>query len=215
MPATNPNLRNQSTVPRPNNLELRRGNPRNGGDGDPTVSPDWAPSVESALPPEHMSEIAKELWPDLVGALKEAGLLSVLDLIALEMLCEAYSDWCQARQALADNFDSKGQPSRYYEIIDKQGNTIIKPHPALAVLSDADRRVRAWLQEFGMTPSARAANKIARELVDAAMVRNQINEELNLDQLDPEERTALREMLERRAAQERAADRFAHIERDD
>ena len=36
-------------------------------------------------------------------------------------------------------------------------------HPAVAVMQDADRRIKAWVAEFGMTPSARSRVKPCEE----------------------------------------------------
>jgi P27 family predicted phage terminase small subunit len=43
-----------------------------------------------------------------------------------------------------------------YETTSTQGEAVIKANPAVAMLADADRRFKAWLVEFGLTPAARS-----------------------------------------------------------
>lgn len=45
---------------------------------------------------------------------------------------------------------------RYYTTRTKEGSLMIRPHPAMAVRSDAWKRVVAMLDRFGMNPSAKA-----------------------------------------------------------
>ena len=82
------------------------------------------------------------------------GVLTVADAAAFECLCEAYADKLAARDEL------KAFGSSYYRTA-KDGAVMHRPHPALAVVQNADRRIRAWLVEFGMTPSARSRVKAA------------------------------------------------------
>lgn len=46
----------------------------------------------------------------------------------------------------------------FYKAMTKEGY-IIRSHPAVAALSDADRRLRPMLAEFGLTPASRTRVK--------------------------------------------------------
>jgi P27 family predicted phage terminase small subunit len=89
--------------------------------------------------------------------LERAGVLTRADAIAVEMLCEAYGDYLGAR----DDIEAFG--GNYYETRNQAGAVMHRAHPAVAVMRDADRRIRAWLAEFGMTPSARTRVNAAPE----------------------------------------------------
>lgn len=198
----NRNLAKQMTVKAlPAALRALRGNPSNTAMGAGDIP---APPLTSFEPPEHLSETARILWVDLCELLAEVGLVTQLDKIALSQLCEAFADWCNAAQELAENTITvvkvkngkrtyTQKPSRYQEITDAQGNTKLVPHPAMAVMSDADKRIRQWLVEFGLTPSSRAKWRVAP--LDPESVPH-VSEPMGLTSLSPQERRKLREVLE-------------------
>jgi P27 family predicted phage terminase small subunit len=104
--------------------------------------------------PKHLSQKARKTWDRVSVILNDMGVLTIADGIALEMLCEAYADYLLAR----DELEAFG--SNFYETVNAQGGVMHRAHPAVAVMQDADRRIRAWLSEFGITPSARSRGKI-------------------------------------------------------
>jgi P27 family predicted phage terminase small subunit len=100
--------------------------------------------------PAHLSDKAREAWSYVSDHLDRMGALTKVDALALEALCEAYADYLAARATLAEF------GSNYYETVNAQGGVMHRPHPAVAVMQDADRRIKAWFVEFGMTPSSRS-----------------------------------------------------------
>jgi P27 family predicted phage terminase small subunit len=54
--------------------------------------------VEVSRPPSYLSKYAKKLWKKLAGELVEKGILTVLDLPALEVCCEAYGQFREAQE---------------------------------------------------------------------------------------------------------------------
>jgi len=66
-------------------------------------------------------------------------MLTELDAVALEHLCEAYADGRDARRTL-EEFGP-----RYYETTSSNGGKMWRAHPAVGVLKDADRRLRGGL----------------------------------------------------------------------
>lgn len=100
-----------------------------------------------------MSDKARETWGYVSGLLDRMGVLCEVDAVALEMLCEAYADYLAARDEL------KIFGSEYYTTLTAAGDKMHRAHPAVAQKNDADRRIRGWLAEFGMTPSARSRVK--------------------------------------------------------
>lgn len=135
--------------PKPTHLKLVTGNPgkRAINAAEPKVS------RSRPSPPSHMSDKARETWGYVTGLLDRMGILTEVDALALEMLCEAYADFLAASATLRE------LGSDYYETTNQSGSTMYRAHPALAKKQDADRRIRGWLAEFGMTPSARSRVK--------------------------------------------------------
>jgi len=88
--------------------------------------------------------------------LYDMGVLGQVDVSSLEALCCAYTDFREAHEALA-------RDPHYYEVTTKSGDTMIRAHPAFQQKSDADRRLRMWLCEFGMTPASRSRIKANAE----------------------------------------------------
>jgi P27 family predicted phage terminase small subunit len=112
------------------------------------------PAAEPPPKPTHLSELAAEAWDRVAPELHRLGLLTVVDGVALELLACAYDDW---RSAHADVV-AEGIT---YETENAQGGRMVRAHPAVAVRSDAWRRVKSILAEFGLTPSSRAKLDVA------------------------------------------------------
>ncbi len=131
--------------PTPTPLKLVTGNrgrrPLNGREPQPARKRPRAPA--------HLSERARKAWRHVVNLLDRMGVLTEADAVAVEMMVEAYAEVVAARTEL------KTFGSLYYETTNQRGGVMRRAHPAVAVLQDADRRVRSWLAEFGMTASAR------------------------------------------------------------
>jgi P27 family predicted phage terminase small subunit len=99
-----------------------------------------------------MSDRARETWGYVSGLLDAMGVLADVDAMALELLSEAYADYLAARAEL------KSFGSETYTT-DTASGKMYRSHPAVAQRNDADRRIRGWLAEFGMTPSSRSRVK--------------------------------------------------------
>jgi P27 family predicted phage terminase small subunit len=143
----------KGSKPKPSHLKLVTANP-----GRRKLNA-AEPKVERSRPsaPVHMSDKARETWDYVTGLLDRMGILTEVDATALEMLCEAYADFLSASAVL------QAQGSDFYETKNQSGSTMWRAHPALAKKQDADRRIRGWLAEFGMTPSARSRVKADAE----------------------------------------------------
>lgn len=88
--------------------------------------------------------------------LHRLGVLTELDAMALERLCECYAEVLSCRRAIKKS-------GRTYKTTSVTGSVIIKANPAVSQLSDADRRFKGYLVEFGMTPAARTKVKVDGE----------------------------------------------------
>lgn len=139
--------------PKPTVLKLIQGNPGK----RPLNQAEPVPKRKKPPRPGHMSELAKKAWPKVSRILSGLSVLTVADGLALEGLCEAYAELQAARKALRD------AGGEYYKAMTEEGGVMWRAHPAVAARNDADRRLRAWLVEFGLTPAARSKVKMDGE----------------------------------------------------
>jgi P27 family predicted phage terminase small subunit len=111
-----------------------------------------APKPEpcEAPAPEHLTRYAREAWDRLAPMLRRMGLFTVADTIALERLCACYAEVREMSAIL--EMDGGGT----YQTKTVTGETMFRAKPEAARLSDADRRLKGYLGEFGLTPSARS-----------------------------------------------------------
>ena len=151
--------------PTPSHLKLVQGNP--GKRSINASEPRPARARPSA--PAHISDKAREIWVYVCDVLDGMGILTKADAIGVEMLCEAYADKLAARESLAlpimgkrrdtgDEYVIAAGGARTYLSYGKDG-VMVRQRPEVAMIADADRRIRGWLAEFGMTASARTRVK--------------------------------------------------------
>lgn len=135
-------------------------------------------------PPDYLSAYAREFWTELTDALGPAGMLNNVDAPALAILCENLADYWGLRRDLQELPLTEEIPvARRKQLVELR----IK---AYSTLRSLDGTLRSWLSEMLMTPASRA--RAAPVLAPPA------EPEIDLSQLDADERAALREMLERR-----------------
>ena len=106
-----------------------------------------APVVEKGEVPEcpkWLTGIAEEEWNRVAPALHAAGLLSGLDVSALEGYCACYAKWRQAEQQLAEEG---------LTILTPNGSTQI--HPCQSISNQAQKLLLSWVKAFGLSPDSR------------------------------------------------------------
>lgn len=131
--------------PKPSHLHVINGNPgkraRNKTEPQP---PKGAPN-----PPEHISSEARTAWGSLAVKLDEMGVLTYADAWALEQLAENYAEILAWRKIIAGEGEMVNQ-------VMSDGETVRRVvNPACIARSDAEKRFRAMMVEFGLTPSSR------------------------------------------------------------
>lgn len=118
-----------------------------------TFRPDRAPEDEPTPPagipdpPKLLTGRARDAWDRIGPELNAMGVLTRVDGIALELLCDAYAEWVAARDVVR----RKGTT---YTTKTANGR-VTRPHPAVRIAAEAWRRVHRMLLEFGLTPAAR------------------------------------------------------------
>lgn len=131
--------------PTPTHLRLVKGNPGK----RPVNKAEPKPRREIPSPPKHVSDVGRVAWGRLTVLLDQMGVLTQADAYALERLAELYAEIVALGETIAET-------GRVYETITETGSKIFRPRPEVAMLADADRRFRAYLVEFGLTPAARS-----------------------------------------------------------
>lgn len=131
--------------PKPTHLHLINGNPgkrtRNRTEPQP---PRGIPN-----PPEHISDRAKLAWGAMAVKLDEMGVLTYADAWALEQLAENYAEILEWRKIIENT-------GRMTIITTTKGDERDVVNPACIALSDTEKRFRAMMAEFGLTPSSRS-----------------------------------------------------------
>lgn len=110
------------------------------------------PKPDRGIPdcPEHLSDLAREVWPAVAAMLDKMGILTVADEYALAELCETYAELRKARATL------KERGAQSYVTTNAAGELMYRAFPEVAIIADADRRMRNWLASFGLTPADRS-----------------------------------------------------------
>lgn len=105
--------------------------------------------VESILPdpPDRLPEIGKIEWQRLAAELHKIGIMSALDVVALEMYCTVFSRWVEAEERL------QGDPRR--GIISTPNGYAVQG-PWLQVSNNCIKQMQSLSAEFGLTPATRA-----------------------------------------------------------
>ena len=106
------------------------------------------PDLTVPLAPDWMPDEVKAIFNDFALQFASMRVLGHTDGKALELLADAYHEYQQARQFIHENGST-------YESPTKDGGKIVRAYPQVNIASDAFKRVRAMLIEFGATPAAR------------------------------------------------------------
>ena len=127
--------------PTPTALKLLRNNP---GRRPLNAREPKPPTVRSA-PPAYLTGAAATEWRRLAPELARLGLLTTIDRDALAAYCQTFARWREAEAEIKKRgMVLKGQ----------NGGPVLSPY--VTVANRALVQLRAWLVEFGMTPSARS-----------------------------------------------------------
>lgn len=101
------------------------------------------------LPPADMPAATLVHWRRFAGLLKARGQLSLDNAEALEGLAHCAQEVRELREQLA-------REGRTLVQVTVTGEEMRRANPAQAMFSDADRRLRGWLSEFGLTDATRS-----------------------------------------------------------
>lgn len=137
----------------PTPLKVVRGTERK--DRANPAEPVLSLAAEDVAPPRwlRLSPLARRAWRELVPLLRAMGVLTVPDVVALGLLCDALASYVTAKTVTR-------KEGSVYETVNEAGARMLRAHPIVAQGADASRFAKILLGEFGLTPAARA--KVAR-----------------------------------------------------
>lgn len=129
----------------PAHLKLLDGRGKGRDSGGRIVPP--PPPFARALPtkPDDLSPMAVVMWDAILAALPGTNMLKPLDGFALQVGCETFARWHEAKRLRLL------QPNAGLLAKNSQGMVV---SPLVRVESEASRDFRAWCAEFGLTPAA-------------------------------------------------------------
>jgi P27 family predicted phage terminase small subunit len=130
--------------PLPSQFHIIRGNPGH----RPINKMEPKPKPEIPTCPRQIQGEARKEWRRIVKELHAIGLVSRLDRTALAAYCDAYSRWIEGMTQVAKYGMVVKAPSGY---------PIVSPY--LSIINAALAQMKAFLVEFGMTPSSRSRIK--------------------------------------------------------
>ena len=98
--------------------------------------------------PEWLDPASKAEWNRVAAELIKNGIMTELDVTALEMYCKSYSRWKEAER----------QMDAAKTTIMKTGKdgTYLQQLPQVSIAQKYQKICQSWMAEFGLTPSARA-----------------------------------------------------------
>jgi P27 family predicted phage terminase small subunit len=136
-------------APKPTAIKRSSGNPgkRALNGAEPQFSRQAPPC------PKHLAGEARKEWRRIVRELVQTpGLLQVVDRAALAAYCQAWARWVEAEQKMqAPDFTM-------IEVTDKGYAHV---NPWFQVSTQAQKQMKAFLTEFGLTPASRARIQVA------------------------------------------------------
>jgi len=133
-----------SNRPKPTAVRVLEGNPGH----RPINENEPHPAFGTPTMPLWLSGLAKAEWKRIVPELEAAGMLSLVDRVALTAYCQVYARWRKAEEAIKDSFT--------YEFKDIDFKTKRTKKPEVQVAIDSLNQVKAFCIEFGLTPSSRS-----------------------------------------------------------
>ena len=114
-----------------------------------------APLKRAPVCPSHLEGVARATWQRTAKVLIGMGVLTEADLHALEAYCVVYARWQAAEKELAD----AGSLVVWGGI----GGLTRVASPYVKITEDCLKQLRAWMNEFGITPSSRSRVRVEKK----------------------------------------------------
>lgn len=132
----------------PRQLKIVRGTFRK--DRNPAQEPEPTKVAHVPSAPAYLGRHAKAHWKKIASELVRAGVLTTVDLGALEILCSAYGEFREAYEAVYT--DARGNERSFREYMRGRNSQTMPEYNAMKA---AKAEYKAYATEFGITPSSR------------------------------------------------------------
>lgn len=108
-------------------------------------APKWELPDGVPAPPEWLWPLAREEWIRLAPEMHKKGMLTSASMAAFQSYCQSYAEWRGALEVVknANEMVSEGRAG------------IETVAAMVRVMREANKEMRGWMSEFGMTPSTR------------------------------------------------------------
>jgi P27 family predicted phage terminase small subunit len=136
----------------PKQLKVVRGTFRK--DRNPKNELEGEPVREVPKPPTGLNRWGRKLWKRIAQQLVDNGVLTELDLPALEQLCQQYGRAQELYDAMTHEIDETGKRrkrSLAEYLVGRNSQTM----PEYQVMRQAENLLKAYLEQFGLTPASR------------------------------------------------------------
>ena len=140
------------SVQKPTAIKELQGNPGR----RPLPKKEPKPKVGKLSCPRWMNGKAKWAFNELGLQLEKMKVLTHADRKALELLCDSYAEFREAREYVLSNGFT-------YETTTPAGDKMVRPYPHVTIYQNAWRRCSDMLKQFGLTPSSRAGVEMIDE----------------------------------------------------
>ncbi len=137
---------------KPTRQKIIQGTFRN--DRIPPFPPEAPKIITIPRAPSYMNKWAKKYWSDQIGDMVETGVIRTVDLGVFELLCEAYGQYREAREAIYTVAGPRGG-KRKRTLAEYLRGRNSQTAPELTAMNKAFDNFQRLAKEFGMTPVSR------------------------------------------------------------
>jgi len=143
---------------KPTKTKIIQGTFRN--DRAPANEPKPEKVSDIPKPPAYLNKYAKKIWKALAEELKDKGILTVVDLPALEICCEAYGQYRLACEAVFRPVDPKTGKRGKRTLAEYLKGRNSQTMPEYTAMKGCWATFKSFLTEFGLTPASRTKLEI-------------------------------------------------------
>lgn len=155
--------------PLPTSVKKLRGNP-----GKRKLSKDEpAPKCSDPICPPELSKAAKKEFKEILPILREMKVVTEADAKALSAYCHNFARWMEAEKEIVERGILIDEPivKRTTEPDHRTGRPVVveeivgyrtKKNPAVNISHEAQKLMKSFLIEFGMTPASRTKIRVEK-----------------------------------------------------
>ena len=106
-------------------------------------------------PPAGMNRWARRLWKELIEKLMEQDLVTTIDIVTLELCCDAYGIYREAKEAVFHPRDQKTGKRLRRSLAEYLRGRNSQTMPELTTMKTGWQLYKAYMAEFGLSPASR------------------------------------------------------------